>query len=170
MCTPFKASLLPVRNVSFCSCLADYSRKMLYTHTSNMKLSHFLRRTVAEIEDAYGKGSSLSIQFQTLWFRNRESNTASSSFSSSSRLSFRLLLLTAAQMCPKSLSIIIVEVHWRSLEVSVSFAEHGKTVSYCPHITSWSSQGMGGLWQCTVPRAEVMFVTVQRENICPSKK
>jgi hypothetical protein len=26
------------------------------------------------------------------------------------------------------------------------------------------------LWQCTVPQAEVMFVTVQRENICPSKK
>jgi hypothetical protein len=30
---------------------------------------------------------------------------------------------------------------------------------YSPHTTSWSPQGMRVLWQCTVPRAEVMFVT-----------
>jgi hypothetical protein len=31
-------------------------------------------------------------------------------------------------------------------------------------------QGMRVLQQCKVPRAEVMFVTIQRENIRPSKK
>jgi hypothetical protein len=31
-------------------------------------------------------------------------------------------------------------------------------------------QGMRVLRQCKVPRAEVMFVVIQRENICPSKK
>jgi hypothetical protein len=31
-------------------------------------------------------------------------------------------------------------------------------------------QGMRVLWQCKVPQAEVMFVTIQRENIRPSKK
>jgi hypothetical protein len=31
-------------------------------------------------------------------------------------------------------------------------------------------QGMGVLRQCKVPRAEVMFVTIQRENILPPKK
>jgi hypothetical protein len=43
---------------------------------------------------------------------------------------------------------------------------------YCPQITSWSPQVMLILRQCTVPRAEVglMFVTIQRENIHPSKK
>jgi hypothetical protein len=42
--------------------------------------------------------------------------------------------------------------------------------NYSPQITSWSPQGMRILRQCKVPRAEVMFVTIQRENICPSKK
>jgi hypothetical protein len=41
---------------------------------------------------------------------------------------------------------------------------------YSPQITSWSPQGMRVLLQCKVPRAEVMFVTIQRENIRPSKK
>jgi hypothetical protein len=43
-------------------------------------------------------------------------------------------------------------------------------LSYCPQITSWSPQGMRVLRQCNVPRAEVMFITIQRENIHPSKK
>jgi hypothetical protein len=42
--------------------------------------------------------------------------------------------------------------------------------AYCPHITSWSPQGIRALRQCTVPTADVMFVTIQRENILPSKK
>jgi hypothetical protein len=41
---------------------------------------------------------------------------------------------------------------------------------YSPQITSWSPQEMRVLRQCKVPRVEVMFVTVQRENIRPSKK
>jgi hypothetical protein len=41
---------------------------------------------------------------------------------------------------------------------------------YCPQITSWSPQGMRVLRQCTVPRAKVMFVTIQRENISASKE
>jgi hypothetical protein len=41
---------------------------------------------------------------------------------------------------------------------------------YSTQITSWSPQGMRVLRQCTVQRAEVMFVTIQRENIRPSKK
>jgi hypothetical protein len=41
---------------------------------------------------------------------------------------------------------------------------------YRPQITSWSQQRMRVLWQCTVPRAQVMFVTVQRGNIRPSKR
>jgi hypothetical protein len=40
---------------------------------------------------------------------------------------------------------------------------------YSPQITSWSPQGMRVLRQYKVPRAEVMFVTIQRENIRPSK-
>jgi hypothetical protein len=35
---------------------------------------------------------------------------------------------------------------------------------------SWSPQGMGVLLQCKVPRAEVMFITMQHENIRPAKK
>jgi hypothetical protein len=42
--------------------------------------------------------------------------------------------------------------------------------AYSPQITSWTPQGMRVLRQCKVPRAEVMFVTIQRENIRPSKK
>jgi hypothetical protein len=41
---------------------------------------------------------------------------------------------------------------------------------YCTQITSWSPQEMRVLRQCTVPRAEVMFVNIQLENIRPSKK
>jgi hypothetical protein len=41
---------------------------------------------------------------------------------------------------------------------------------YRPQITSWSQQGMRVLIQCTVSRAKVMFITIQRENISPSKK
>jgi hypothetical protein len=40
---------------------------------------------------------------------------------------------------------------------------------YSPQITSWSLQGMRVLRQCKAPRAEVMFVTIQRENIHASK-
>jgi hypothetical protein len=35
---------------------------------------------------------------------------------------------------------------------------------------SRAPQGMRALRQCKVPRAEVMFVTIQRENILPSNK
>jgi hypothetical protein len=45
-----------------------------------------------------------------------------------------------------------------------------RQLTYCPQVTSWSPQGMRVLRQCTVPRAEVMFVTIQRESIRPSKK
>jgi hypothetical protein len=41
---------------------------------------------------------------------------------------------------------------------------------YSPQNTSWSPQGMRVLRRCTVPWAEVLFVTIQRENICPSRK
>jgi hypothetical protein len=41
---------------------------------------------------------------------------------------------------------------------------------YCPQIMSWSPQGMRVLRQCTVPRGEVLFVTIQRENILLSSK
>jgi hypothetical protein len=41
---------------------------------------------------------------------------------------------------------------------------------YCPQITSWSPQGMRVLQQCTVPRAEIMFITIQRKNIHPQEK
>jgi hypothetical protein len=41
---------------------------------------------------------------------------------------------------------------------------------YCPQYTSWSPQGMRVLRQYTGPRAEVLFVTIQRENMRPSKK
>jgi hypothetical protein len=42
--------------------------------------------------------------------------------------------------------------------------------TYSPQITSWSPQWMRVLRQCKVTRAEVMFVTIHRENIRPSKK
>jgi hypothetical protein len=42
--------------------------------------------------------------------------------------------------------------------------------TYSSQITNWSPQGMRVVRQCTVPRAEVMFVTIQHENIRPSKK
>jgi hypothetical protein len=48
------------------------------------------------------------------------------------------------------------------LEMSISI--------YSPQITSLSPQGMRVLRQCKVPRSKVMFVTIQRENIRPSKK
>jgi hypothetical protein len=43
-------------------------------------------------------------------------------------------------------------------------------VSYSPQIMSWSPQRMRVLRQCKVPRVDVMFVTIHRENIRPSKK
>jgi hypothetical protein len=43
-------------------------------------------------------------------------------------------------------------------------------VGYCPQITRLSLQRMRVLRQCMVLRAEVMFVTIQHENICASKK
>jgi hypothetical protein len=41
---------------------------------------------------------------------------------------------------------------------------------YSPQITSWSPKVMRVLRQCKVQRAEVMFVTIQRENIRHSNK
>jgi hypothetical protein len=41
---------------------------------------------------------------------------------------------------------------------------------YSPQITSWSPQGMRVLRHCKVPWAEIMFVTIQRENIRPLNK
>jgi hypothetical protein len=41
---------------------------------------------------------------------------------------------------------------------------------YCPQITSWSPQGTRVLRQCKVPRAAVIFITIQRENVRYSKK
>jgi hypothetical protein len=43
-------------------------------------------------------------------------------------------------------------------------------LDYSPQITSWSPQGMRALRQCKVPRAEVNFVSIQRENSLPLKK
>jgi hypothetical protein len=45
-----------------------------------------------------------------------------------------------------------------------------KLLVYCPQITSWSLQGMRVLRQCTVPQAQVMFITNQLEHIRPSMK
>jgi hypothetical protein len=42
-----------------------------------------------------------------------------------------------------------------------SFSVPSSLHVYCPQITSW----MRVLRQCTVPRAEVMFFTIERENI-----
>jgi hypothetical protein len=42
-------------------------------------------------------------------------------------------------------------------------------LSYSPQITCWSSQGMRVLRQCTVPRAEAMFVTIQRKTFAPQR-
>jgi hypothetical protein len=42
--------------------------------------------------------------------------------------------------------------------------------SFCPEVTSCSQQRMRVLRQCTVPRAEVMFITIQREHIRLSQK
>jgi hypothetical protein len=53
------------------------------------------------------------------------------------------------------------------------FFSRGINKSHCkysPQTTSWSPQGMQVLRQCKVPRAEVMFVTIQRESIRSSKK
>jgi hypothetical protein len=66
---------------------------------------------------------------------------------------------------------------WQSLEKGIILQNGGthsaqalQAVNYCPQITSWPPLGMQVLRQCTVPQAEVMFVTIQRENIRPSKK
>jgi hypothetical protein len=65
--------------------------------------------------------------------------------------------------------LVIISTSWRkkSLNEVPLETNHG---NYSPHITSWSPQGMRVLRQCKVPRAEVMFVTVQSEKIRPSKK
>jgi hypothetical protein len=42
--------------------------------------------------------------------------------------------------------------------------------NYNPQLTRWAPQEMQVLRQCKVPRAKVRFVTIQRENIRPSKK
>jgi hypothetical protein len=42
--------------------------------------------------------------------------------------------------------------------------------NYNPQLTRWAPQGMQVLRQCKVPRAVVMFVTIQRENIRPAKE
>jgi hypothetical protein len=57
----------------------------------------------------------------------------------------------------------------------VVYGEENKTrdrmvIKYSPQTMSWSPQGMRVLRQCTVPRAELMFVTNKRENIRRSKK
>jgi hypothetical protein len=46
----------------------------------------------------------------------------------------------------------------------------GCSAVYSTQMTSWSPQGMRVLRQCKFSRAEVMFVTIQRENILLSKK
>jgi hypothetical protein len=38
-------------------------------------------------------------------------------------------------------------------------------LKYCPPVATWSPQGMQVLRQCKVPQAEVMFITIQRENM-----
>jgi hypothetical protein len=67
---------------------------------------------------------------------------------------------TVSQHLPASLSSWNTWCNWFILHCSVN----------CPQITSWYPQGMRVLRQCKVPRAKVMSVTIQRENIRPSKK
>jgi hypothetical protein len=58
--------------------------------------------------------------------------------------------------------------HLSTKKAHVTLNSH---IKHCPQITSWSQQGMRLLRQCTVPWAEVMFVSIQRENIRhPNKK
>jgi hypothetical protein len=52
----------------------------------------------------------------------------------------------------------------------LSLASRSLWAVYSTQIMSLSLQWMWVLRQCTVPRAEVVFVTIQRENIHPSKK
>jgi hypothetical protein len=54
-------------------------------------------------------------------------------------------------------------------EITTELYSQYKKMCY-PQIRSWSPQGMRVLRPWTFPRAEVMFVTIQRENIRPSKK
>jgi hypothetical protein len=42
-------------------------------------------------------------------------------------------------------------------------------ITYSPQNTSWSLQWTRVLRQCKVPLVDVMFVTLQRENIRPLK-
>jgi hypothetical protein len=42
--------------------------------------------------------------------------------------------------------------------------------NYSPQIARWYPQAKRVLRECKVPQAEVIFVTIQRENILPSKK
>jgi hypothetical protein len=67
--------------------------------------------------------------------------------------------------------------HWVCLSQNHTINQHNlsyiiyiKPLKYGPQNTSWSPQEMRVLRQCKLPRAEVMFVIVQRENIRPSKK
>jgi hypothetical protein len=59
---------------------------------------------------------------------------------------------------------------WLSFFLVFLIPSRQMLVWYSPQITCWSPQGMRVLRQCTIPRAVVIFVTIQRENIRPSKK
>jgi hypothetical protein len=67
-----------------------------------------------------------------------------------------------------------VERYWqgkpKNSENNLSQCHFAHHKSYRPQIRSWSPQGMGVLRQCKVQRAEVIFVTTQRENMRLSKK
>jgi hypothetical protein len=72
----------------------------------------------------------------------------------------------------QALQFVIWTPNTKFNEISavVSKTVYRRMDRYCPQITSLSPQGMRVFRQYTVPRAEVMFVTIQRENIRPSKK
>jgi hypothetical protein len=70
-----------------------------------------------------------------------------------------------------SLPLIICCTNWISMRFAGRMAcmQHIRS-AYSPQITSWSPQGMRVLRQCKQSRAEVMFVTIHRENIRPQRK
>jgi hypothetical protein len=59
---------------------------------------------------------------------------------------------------------------WRAVVNAVMNVRILAPRSYSPQITSWSPKGTRVLRQCKVLLAGVMFVTIQSENIRPSKK
>jgi hypothetical protein len=66
---------------------------------------------------------------------------------------------------------IPVKITRSELPIIVDISFRPALLTKCsPQVMSWSPQGMRVLRQYTVTRAEVMFVTIQRENIRPSKK